>query len=423
MEKLTLHLLEPSHFHAALLLSQLDSRIQLPVWVHAGPHWDDQTFLEWAKSLVNRDGNLDRFQWHRTQDPVASILNSPGLPVALLAGQNHLKPDRILRLLLGKVPVLCDKPLWVNEASGRSLASFLGTTTQNIYLDDCMSERFEPAFMLQRLLVTEGIPGFGLRNNKPSRMRFHLGSTHHLAKCVEGIPVKRNLAFFETDTYGDPFADVGVHLVDHFLGLLTSFGVSTKALANDPGNVVSHWTGLDPNSLRISNDNQAIPFPIKQVWQGGNGDSRGQISTQWLPKGEHLPPESQFAIAHGNGCSLVAAPDPITTHMKLELVGLSATERPKWQTTLSAILEKLPAPWPKTTLEATRYGIRMTPPNFPWNAHAKRFPLLLTRFLDRIQQRRPLVSFDSKKLLLKYAISAGAVRKTSNHQIPINPIH
>ena len=422
MESLTLHLLEPSHFHAALLLLQLDSRIQLPFQVHAAPHWDEKPFWGWIESLENRGWNLDRIQLNRSQDPVTSILESKGPSVALLAGQNQLKPDRILRLLLGNVPVICDKPLWVNVASGSSLSTYLETTNQNIFLDDCMTERFEPAFALQKLLLTERIPGFGLRNGNPNRIRFQLGNTHHLAKSVEGIPVKRSRAFFEVDTYGDPFADVGVHLVDHFLELLSSLGVSTQSLAKDPGNVESHWARLDQKSLRISTGNQAIPFPIEQVWQGGNGDSRGQISTQWLPNGENLPPEGQFAIVHGNGCSLVAAQDPKTQNMELDLVGLSATERPIGMATLSGIIEKLPAPWPKTNLEATRFGIRMSPPMVPFSIHSKRFPKVLTRFLDRIQQRRPLSWFECEKLRLKYALSAGAIRKAPNPQIPNNPI-
>ncbi len=421
MENLTLHLLEPSHFHAALLLGQLDARVHLPIQVHAGFLWDDQPFLGWVKSLENRGWNLNQIQWNRSEDPVASILKSKGTPVALLAGQNQSKPDRILRLLFGNVPVLCDKPLWVTEFSGRPLANFLETTTKTIFLDDCMTERFEPAFALQRLLLTEGIPDFELRSGKPNRNRFQLGNTHHLAKKVEGISIKRSSAFFETETYGDPFADVGVHLVDHFLGLLSSMGVSTQSLATEPGTVNSTWSHLDPQSLRISTESEAPLFPIEQVWEGGQGDSRGQISTHWLADEENLPPEGQFAIVHGNGCSLVAAMDPITQSMELDLVGLSAKERSKKMATMSAIIEKLPAPWPKTSLDATRFGIRMPPPKLPWSIHSKRFPLILTRFLDRIHKRHPLSSYESEKLRLKYFLSAGANRRAPNRHIPINP--
>lgn len=413
MEGWTLHLVEPSHFHAALLLQKLDSRIVGPILVHGGAKWNEVPFLGWLNSLETCNWDIGRLKIVRSQDPIAEIPASGGRPLALLAGQNPFKADRVLRLLLANIPVLCDKPLWVNASTGKGLGDFIRSTNQDIFLDDCMTERFEPVFELQKLLLTERLPGFEIRQGQTERVRFQLCNTHHLAKKVAGVPVSREKSFFQTETNGDPFADVAIHLVDHYLSLLTALGISTTSLDLNPGQVESQWESIDPHTLSISSESEAIPFPMKQVWLGGKGPTRSRIATEWLPAGTQLPPESQSAVVHGANGSLVASIDPLTNSMVLDLAGLPVGERVGWNRILGETMAKLPEPWPHTKLEETRFGVRMTPPQSTRMDHAARFPSVFNQFLNRIQQNRPLNSFERQKLLLKYAISAGSQRKAS----------
>ena len=419
MEGWTLHLVEPSHFHAALLLQKLDSRIPGPIIVHGGMKWNEAPFLGWVHSLVSCNWDIGRLKVARSQDPIAKILGFRGRSLALLAGQNSLKADRVLRLLQANVPVLCDKPLWTNANTGKGLSDFLRITNQDIFLDDCMTERFEPTFELQRLLLSEKLPGFEMRPGQPGRVRFHLCNTHHLSKTVGGVSVGREESFFETRTNGDPFADVGTHLVDHYLRLMTALGASTVYLDENPGKVESYWENIDGKSLSISSETGAIPFPIRQVWNGGNGATRAKIATEWYPSsGDQIPPESQSSVVHGECGALSATHYPSTNSMVLDLIGLPVGERAEWNQILQTILSKLPQPWPKTQLVETRYGIQITHNQSPILDHPARFPLVFNQFLDRIQQNRPLTPFERKKLLQKYAISAESPRNTSQSLNP-----
>ena len=413
MDGWTLHLVEPTHFHAALLLQKLDRRIAGPIFVHARADWNDVPFLGWIHSLEARNWDIAQLKVVRSLDPIQEILKCGGRPLAVLAGQNPCKADRVLRLLLANVPVLCDKPLWVNNATGKGLANFIQSTNQLIFLDDCMTERFEPVFELQKLLLSEGLPGFELRPGQPERVRFYLCNTHHLSKNVAGVPVRRDNSFFQTDSYGDPFSDVGIHLVDHYLRLLTALGVSTSSIDQNPGRVESFWNSIDPQTLAISSESGAIPFPMKQVWHGGKGPNRSRITTEWLPASPQVPPECQSAVVHGANGSLVASMDPSTHAMFLDLAGLPRGERVDWLKVLRKITNKLPEPWPHTLIEETRFGARMTPPQSTTMDHAARFPLVFNLFLNRIQKSRPLNAFERHNLLLKYAISAGATRDFS----------
>ncbi len=413
MEGWTLHLVEPSHFHAALLLQRLDSRIIGHILIHAGTNWNEAPFLQSLHCLETCNWDLGRLKIARSQDPIAELLRDHGRPLALLACENSLKADWALRLLLGNVPVLCDKPLWINATTGKGLSDFLRITNQDIFLDDCMTERFEPVFELQKLLLTEKLPGFEIRSGPNARVRFHLGNTHNLAKTVAGVPVGRERAFFQIERNGDPFSDVGVHLVDHYLRLMTALGISTTYLDRNPGKVESDCKTIDPQSLSLNSGTNAIPFPIKQIWQGGNGPSMSKIDTEWLPAEDQPTPENQSAIVHGECGSLAATFDIPTNSMVLDLVGLPVGERFNWIRILRENIAKFPEPWPHTKMEETRFGIRMIPPQSTRLAHSARFPKLFEQFLNRIQQNRPLSLFERQKLLLKYAITANSNRQPS----------
>jgi len=413
MEGWTLHLVEPSHFHAALLLQRLDSRIAGPILVQAGTTWNEVPFLRCLHSLETCNWDFGRLKFVRSQDPVAEILRDHGRPLALLACENSLKADRTLRLLVNNVPVLCDKPLWINATTGKGLSDFLRITNQDIFLDDCMTERFEPVFELQKLLLTEKLPGFEIRSGPQARVRFHLGNTHNFAKTVAGVPVGRERSFFQIETNGDPFSDVGVHLVDHYLRLMTALGISTTFLDRNPGKVESDWETIDFQSLSLSSGTNAILFPIKQIWQGGNGPSMSKIDTEWIPAGNQATPENQYAIVHGECGSLAATFDIPTNSMVLDLVGLPVGERFNWIRILRENIAKFPEPWPHTQIEETRFGVRMKPPQSTGLAHSDRFSKVFEQFLNRIQQNRPLSLFERQKLLLKYAITANSNRQPS----------
>ena len=219
-EDIRLLIVDPGHFHAALIQREMYPGISPKVSVYAplGPEVLD--YLN-RISLFN-NGATQPTAWqldvHTGPDFFTRMLQdharSAGNAV-VFTGRNRPKINRILQSLDAGYHVFADKPWIIRSSDLEELVLALDLARdKKLAAYDIMTERFEITSILQREFVnTAGVYGDQLKGTA-AEPGIEASSIHHLMKVVAGVPLKRPVWFFNIDEYGEALADVGTHVVD-----------------------------------------------------------------------------------------------------------------------------------------------------------------------------------------------------------------
>ena len=213
-----LAILDPGHFHAALVQKKMYTGIDETVHIYApkGPDLDDylrriegyntraQDPTHWRAQLHTGADFLERFAAEQTRGTWSS---SP----ATTGARRNISGARSRR----DCHTLADKPMAIDAAGFVALGkAFAVAQAKNVLLYDIMTERHEITTMLQKEFSTiaDGVrrTGHGLGR----RSRGHQGKRAPFAKLVSGLPLKRPAWFFDTAQQGEGLVDITTHLVD-----------------------------------------------------------------------------------------------------------------------------------------------------------------------------------------------------------------
>jgi predicted dehydrogenase len=217
MSEVKLVIVEPGHYHAALIQQDMYPQVSPRVSVYAplGPELLDylgrvslfnlraENPTRWELDVHTGPGFLDRMLRER-----------PG-NVVVFAGRNREKIGRIVQSLDAGYNVLADKPWIIASADLPKLASALELAQRKGLVGyDVMTERYEITSILQKELVnTPDVFGRLVAGSK-AEPAVTARSIHHLMKVVAGVPLRRPAWFFNIEECGEGIADVGTHVVD-----------------------------------------------------------------------------------------------------------------------------------------------------------------------------------------------------------------
>ncbi|MDR1407929.1 MAG: oxidoreductase [Tannerella sp.] len=209
--------LDPGHFHAALVQKTSYPQVSPDVYVYA-PEGDD--LREHLKRIESYNTRAEApTQWREIvyagEDFLEKMRAEKRGNVLVTAGNNRKKADYIEQSIACGMHVLADKPMAINTADFRKLeACFRMAEEKGVLLYDIMTERYEIATILQRML--SGFPGiYGVQMpGSADDPAVVMESVHHFLKTVSGSPLLRPAWFFDTEQQGEGIADVTVHLVD-----------------------------------------------------------------------------------------------------------------------------------------------------------------------------------------------------------------
>ena len=212
-----LAILDPGHFHAALLQKTMYAGVDPDVRVYAPPGPDLDDYLRRVASYNARA--QDPTRWQVTAYTGADYLDrfaaeSRGA-VAVIAGNSARKSAYVTRAVAAGCHTLADKPMIIAASAFPALeAAFAAARAQGVLLWDIMTERHEIATMLQKALA--GMPAlFGtLLPGTADAPAITKESVHHFAKLVSGAPITRPAWFFDTTQQGEGLVDITTHLVD-----------------------------------------------------------------------------------------------------------------------------------------------------------------------------------------------------------------
>jgi predicted dehydrogenase len=212
-----LAVLDPGHFHAALVLKKMYPDVDPLVRVYAppGPDLDDYLRRVEAFNARAQDPTRWRTRVYSGPDYLDRFANERACDVVVIAGNNRRKSEYITRAVEAGIHTLADKPMAIDAAGFAALeAAFAAARAKNVLLYDIMTERHEIASVLQREFA-RAAPVFGeLDCGTVDDPAITKESVHFFAKRVSGVPLSRPAWFFDPAQQGDGLVDITTHLVD-----------------------------------------------------------------------------------------------------------------------------------------------------------------------------------------------------------------
>jgi predicted dehydrogenase len=226
MSDIGLIVVDPGHFHAALVQKEMYPNLSSKVHVYAqvGPDLAD-----YLSRIVRFNARKERpthwqLEVHAGPEFLERMCRERPGTVAIFSGRNRGKAQRILAAVEAGINVLADKPLIVDRQELAVLEAALNAADERglILYDMSSGGRQATIANLTRLLREDpevfGDPVLGTRTDPGVTT----ASVHHIMKQVAGVPNQRPPWFFDITQQGQSLPDVGTHLVDRVHSTLFS---------------------------------------------------------------------------------------------------------------------------------------------------------------------------------------------------------
>jgi predicted dehydrogenase len=208
---------DPGHFHAALVQKQMYPNLSPEVHVYAPVGPDLVDYLTRIVRFNTRKEQPTHWELevHACPDFLERMCRERPGNAAIFSGRNRGKVQRIRAAIEAGINVLADKPLIIRREDLPVLEAALDAADQRrLVLCDMSAARQQTIAGLTRLLRNDpevfGKPVAGTRTDPGVTA----ASVHHIMKQVAGVPNLRPPWFFDVTQQGEALADVGTHLVD-----------------------------------------------------------------------------------------------------------------------------------------------------------------------------------------------------------------
>jgi predicted dehydrogenase len=212
-----LTILDPGHFHAALVQKKMYPEIDPVVHVYApdGPELRD--YLQRVEGYNHRAENPTAWRMQVVSGPdfIERFIADKAGDVVVISGNNQRKTEYLTRAVAAGIHTLADKPMAIDAAGFQSLEqAFALAREKNVLLYDIMTERYEVTTLLQKALSTITSIFGELVQGTPEDPAVVKESVHYISKLVSGMPIKRPAWFFDVAQQGEGIVDITTHLVD-----------------------------------------------------------------------------------------------------------------------------------------------------------------------------------------------------------------
>jgi len=223
--KIKLIVLNPGHYHAALVQKTMYEGVDETVHVYAPAGPEVQEYLKRIEGFNTRPEGPTNWEQkvYTGADYLERMLVEMSGNVVVISGNNRKKTDYIKSAVDAGLNVFSDKPMCIDAAGfGLLEESFALADKKGLLLYDIMTERFNIFRILQKALVLNKEVFGELKQGADQEPSVVQQSVHHLFKYVSGAPLKRPVWYFDTDQQGEGLVDVTTHLID--LVMWTCFG-------------------------------------------------------------------------------------------------------------------------------------------------------------------------------------------------------
>jgi predicted dehydrogenase len=419
-------ILDPGHFHAALVQKNMIAGIDADVDVYApaGPELDDyQRKIEGFNARAEAP-TCWRLATHAAPDYLERFVAADSGDIAVLAGNNRRKIDYITRAVGAGRHVLADKPMVIDTAGFDALVKAFATAREHeVLLYDIMTERFEITSLLQKEFAAIGPVFGGLVRGTVEQPAVTKESVHYFSKRVAGLPLKRPPWFFDVAQQGEGLVDITTHLVDLvqwacFPGEVLEYrqDIQIHAARRWPTLMTpaefTAVTGVDGYPDYLGKDvqpdgslhvyaNGAIDYTVKGV--------HAKVSVIWefaTPPGGG---DTHYSVMRGTRANLVIRQGAAEGYRPvLTVEPVVKGDDAAFAAALAAALPRIAAKYPGVGLARRERGWEVTVPDAYHVGHEAHFGQVTAKFLDYIHNGG-LPAWEVPNMLAKYYTTTHAL--------------
>jgi hypothetical protein len=410
---------DPAHSHAAALHATMLAGFSEEAHVYAPLGADLTAHLDRVARFNNRARNPTHWalKVYAGADYLQKLREEPPGNVVVLSGRNQKKIDYIVEALRDGQNVLADKP-WIIEAENfsRVEAALNFAAEKGLVAYDCMTQRFDAAYQLQRALVSdreifgEPVPG------TPDQPSVRMENLHALLKMGSAGPSLRPAWYFDIRQQGEGIADVGTHLVDLaewtlFADQAIDYRRDMRVLrAERTPLMLTHeqfqrvtgetaWPGflreaLKENRLQYFTNNDAV-FSIRGV--------HVYLAVKWEYEAAAGVKDSYFASYQGSQSRIDVREGAAEQYVPEVFVIPSPENQP-------TVLAKLKRKLPQFTFEQNGGAIHVVIPLQNRTPDDRYFALLVDRFLGYVRNPKSMPEWERPNMIAKYYVTTRAVQ-------------
>jgi len=422
-------ILDPAHFHAALVQKQMLPGIAKRVAIYAPLGPDLLAHLKLIEQFNSRADNptswdLDIHCSPRSLEELTAA--RPG-NVVVLAGRNRIKIAKINASLEAGLNVLSDKPWIIRADDMPALEAALSLADQKgLVAYDMMTERHEITTILQRELVNDPDVFGTIIPADPDHPGVFMESTHHILKTVAGAPNPRPLFFFDILDQGEGLTDVGTHLVD--LAQWTLFPDQALDYRRDIQVQGGKRWATPITAAQFGQITGAATFPaeLAPYVHGGQFDYYCNNQVDYKIRGAQVrlrvlwnwesPAGVDFhhAIYRGTKASVEVRQTAQENYRPELFVAPSGAERSAGvAAAVRARLERLQGTYPGVGSETAGDGLHVTIPDRYRVGHEAHFAQVVVEFLKYMKSPQSMPAWERPNMLAKYFVTTAGVQLSS----------
>jgi predicted dehydrogenase len=423
--------LDPGHFHAALVQKECYTEVDPRVSVYAplGPE-----LLDYLNRIYLFNSRAARpTHWalniHCDADPLREMIAQPHGNVVILAGKNDTKIDRIRASVQAGLNVLSDKPWIISSADLPKLEETLRIAEeQRLIAYDIMTERYEITSQLQRELVNT-LDIFGaLDAGTPDNPGVYARSVHNIMKLVSGLPLRRPAWFFDINIQGEALTDVGTHVVD--LVQWTTFPDEAIDYRSDVQVIHGRrWpVTLSLAQFRMVTGESEFPKLLESYIHKENLNYFCNNFVHYTLRGIHVKMDIiwDWQAPEGAGDVYEASfrgtksrievrqGEPENHRPELYVVPNAPSSRNSVFAALDSKIQALQSRWPGLGMIEIANEARITIPDHFREGHEAHFAQVTRRFFDYLRQPSAMPVWETPNMFAKYYVTTRGVELSRN---------
>ena len=421
MKPIRLITVAPGHFHAALVQKRMAPGVARRSYVYAPLDADTVAHLDRIAGFNARPD--DPTAWEVDVRAGADYLDrfareQPG-NVVVLSGRNRPKID-LMRAAVGcALHVVADKPWVVEAADLPKLDEVLrDAELRDVLVWDVMTERHEVTNRLMRELVCDPAVFGQWLVGSPETPGLYLESVHSLKKLVAGRPLRRPWWWFDPGISGEAMADVGTHLADLALWMISPERVVAPA-ADIRLLDADRWPLLlTEEQFRELTGLPAFPPDLAPRVVEGNLYYAGNNSAAVTLRGVHVklvarweyhtPGDTHFAAARGTKATVAIRQEPGAVP-EVFVTATNSADHPALVQQLRAKCEGLQHPLRGIGVTDRGADVQLLVPAELRIGHEAHFHEVMEEFARYFHTPRAVPPWERPNAVAKYQITTRAV--------------
>ncbi len=415
---------EPGHFHAALVQKSMYEDLDSTVHVYATDGPDLESYLSRIEKFNAREEDPTHWneQVYRGADFMEKMLAEKAGSIVVLAGNNQKKTEYIKRSVDAGLNVLADKPMAIDETGFNQLKeAFASAEKNNVLLYDIMTERYEITNTLQRELAQINDIFGELQPGTAEDPAVVKESVHHFFKYVSGEALVRPAWFFDVEQQGEGIVDVTTHLVD--LIQWSSFPDQSIDYQKDVEltSVNRKATTMTPEQFKLVTKLDSYPDYLQKDVKDGvlnvyaNGDINyklkgihSKVSVIWNFQAPEGTGDTHYSIMKGSKANLIVRQGKEQNFKPVLFIeGISST--PEYEAAVTENFKALQTKYAGIELKKIAKGWEIVIPQSYDTGHEAHFGEVANKYMQYLKAGK-LPEWEVPNMITKYFITTQALK-------------